>query len=153
MKKIIFVLPLIAFVHNPAIAVLALRCSCEDGTSVATGEYCPGSTVACGETGGGGTKFPGIGGSCPFDCPRESWTASFLDNYELRCAGTTLKFCEYRCKKGYYGVAKGVNNDCTACPDSGTSEAGALDITDCYKNNGSDVSGTYEYTSACYYSK
>ena len=39
---------------------------------------------------------------------------------------------EYRCSAGYYGTASAFINNCTACPDSGTSAAGSNSaITDC----------------------
>lgn len=44
---------------------------------------------------------------------------------------------------------------CTACPTPGTSAKGARKITDCYIANGttgSDSTGSYKYTSDCYYS-
>lgn len=44
---------------------------------------------------------------------------------------------------------------CTTCPTPGTSTRGAKKITDCYIANGttgSDSTGSYKYTSDCYYS-
>ncbi|MBO8407247.1 MAG: hypothetical protein IAC77_02165 [Proteobacteria bacterium] len=58
-------------------------------------------------------------------------------------------------RAGYYGDAGNYGRNCTKCPGSGTSAAGSTSITDCYMpsgSTGSDSSGTFIYTSTCYYS-
>lgn len=57
----------------------------------------------------------------------------------------------FSCNAGYYKNG----NACTLCPDGGTSASGATSITSCYIRSGttgSDSTGTYTYTSNCYYS-
>ncbi len=62
----------------------------------------------------------------------------------------------YRCADGYYGTAApSGTSGCTKCTSPGTSDAGNNSaITKCYipKNTtGSDTTGTYIYTTDCYY--
>lgn len=75
------------------------------------------------------------------------------------------------CNKGYYmydasqsssgGVTIGKTYECRRCPSSGgvygtTSAAGAESITECYLpsgTTGSDATGSFTYTSNCYYSE
>lgn len=55
------------------------------------------------------------------------------------------------CDAGEYGNGR----NCTACPEPGTSEMGATEITECYIPAGTvmtDTTGTYTYTEDCYYS-
>ena len=55
------------------------------------------------------------------------------------------------CNAGYY-LSGGL---CLTCPSGGTSAAGATSITSCYLpsgTTGSDSTGSYTYTSNCYYS-
>ncbi|MDR0741459.1 MAG: hypothetical protein LBF28_01665, partial [Rickettsiales bacterium] len=68
----------------------------------------------------------------------------------LACTSTTV----YRCASGYYGSSTTGTSGCTQCPTGGTSDAGATDATDCYASprNGTDTTGSWEYTSTCYYS-
>lgn len=68
------------------------------------------------------------------------------------CSGTT-----FTCARGYYKDG----NKCTRCPSSDgvygtTALSGATSITQCYIPSGSQMSdntGTYTYTSNCYYSE
>lgn len=77
-------------------------------------------------------------------------------NTKCRCVqcpvanSTCTSATSFRCNAGYYK-----NEDsCTACPNGGTSAAGATSITSCYLpsgTTGTDSSGTYTYTLNCYY--
>ena len=67
------------------------------------------------------------------------------------CSGGTALFS---CNAGYYRNG----TSCSRCPSSGgvygTSAAGSTKITDCYlpaSTTGSDSTGTFTYTSNCYY--
>jgi len=67
------------------------------------------------------------------------------------CNATTY----YRCAAGYWGVSKDGISGCKACPDSGTSAPGSKMQTECYLSAGgsrTDATGTYKFTSDCYYS-
>lgn len=79
-----------------------------------------------------------------------------IKNY--KCDGTYTTTTEYRCAAGYYGDAKGTSltnlTGCVQCPSGGTSVAGSTVITSCYLpswTTGSDSTGSYIYTSDCYY--
>lgn len=65
----------------------------------------------------------------------------------------------YRCAPNYYGKTTDGESGCSPCPSSGTvsgrSDGGAESITECYIPSGStgtDSSGSFTYTSKCYYS-
>lgn len=95
-----------------------------------------------------------------------SWTTvgqnrayQYRQTKDYKCDGTYTTTNEYRCAAGYYGNAKGTSvynlTGCNQCPSGGTSAAGATVITGCYLpsgTTGSDSTGTYTYTSNCYYS-
>lgn len=99
-------------------------------------------------------------GICPGGCSTTSWTA-FSTGYEQRRVGTcntTTCICmydiEFRCAAGYYGSSTNGTPGCTACPSGGTSAAGSTAQTNCYipsGQTGSDATGTYTYTSNCYW--
>lgn len=60
----------------------------------------------------------------------------------------------YICDVNYYGNpnASPLDPTCTRCPSGGyTTGTGATSITKCYVNGGSDSTGTFSYTQACYY--
>ncbi|MBN1281529.1 MAG: hypothetical protein JW985_00995 [Alphaproteobacteria bacterium] len=66
----------------------------------------------------------------------------------------------YRCYKGYFGNPTSFINGCEKCSiatgnPGATSMTGSTSITQCYIPTGyksSDYSGSFEYTSNCYYS-
>ncbi|MDE6478194.1 MAG: hypothetical protein K2L94_03010 [Alphaproteobacteria bacterium] len=58
---------------------------------------------------------------------------------------------KYRCAAGYYGTSSNGTSGCTRCPSNGNSNAGTTSITGCYITSGSDATGSYVYTSNCYY--
>ncbi len=61
----------------------------------------------------------------------------------------------YRCAAGYYGTSSNGTSGCTKCTSPGTSTAGSTSITRCYVpsgTTGSDSTGTFTYTSNCYWS-
>lgn len=76
------------------------------------------------------------------------------------CIGTATGPAQYGCEAGYYSSkGSGESMTCTLCPSLGTrrgnSEIGNVNVTGCYvpKNtNFTDESGTYHFTSDCYYS-
>lgn len=154
MKKIILIVPLVlTLATNEAKSALSLdlTCPCDDGSIVNTGEYCPGATVACGDSEGDVDPQPVT--SCPSSCPSETlWITNLSKNYRSICDKSGgIAVCEYECVQGYYGSNPIVG--CTKCPDGGISDYGATKITDCYVNSGSDESGDYEYTASCYYTE
>lgn len=67
------------------------------------------------------------------------------------CPGGT----DYLCNKGYFYNAANKITPCERCPLPGTTAGlGATDVTDCYIAAGSigrDTTGTYTYSSDCYY--
>ena len=62
---------------------------------------------------------------------------------------------QYGCDTGYYGTPTDISTGCNKCPANGTSMTlNNDDITDCFLPAGTtftDSSGTFEYTSACFY--
>ena len=78
---------------------------------------------------------------------------------------SSASYCAYACviycsagfsdSSAYRSAAFGAVEACVACPDGGTSTAGATTITQCYlpaNTNYSDSKGTYHFSSNCYYS-
>ncbi len=66
---------------------------------------------------------------------------------------------QYRCAPGYYGSSTNGTSGCTQCPSSdglyGTTDAGATAITSCHIPSGTignNITGSFTYTSNCYYS-
>ena len=100
-------------------------------------------------------------GTCD-NCYSTTWIRG-LYNIESRTVATCntqtcvcTKKTERRCSAGYYGTVGALVNSssCTQCPSPGTSAAGATSQSDCYipaGTTGSDSTGTYKYTSNCYY--
>lgn len=127
---------------------------CPDGKTSS-----PGATMAsqCTDEGNLGDTISCIG------CPTQSlsWTAA-ADGYQARCVIST---CEVRCASGYYGSASintknSTMSGCNLCPTSGgvagNSAAGSTSITGCYIPSGTsftDGTGTFSYTSNCYWSE
>ena len=150
MKKLTTCIALAA-ICSPALGIVTnpdlLACLCDDALtpSVPQGSYCPDGTY------------------CPYKCPgctNINWTSSST-GYESRLrptcdiySGNCNKTTEYRCAAGYYGNTLNGNSGCSACPRGGTSPAGSKSITSCYLPNGTsgtDSTGSYVYTSDCYY--
>lgn len=85
---------------------------------------------------------------------KQMCSASYVAS--ARCMTDTT----YKCAVGYYGSPSIFNKTCTRCPAFGdvygtTASAGAAANTNCYlpaQTTGTDTSGTYTYTSDCYYS-
>lgn len=73
-----------------------------------------------------------------------------VNNVYAACSATTKTYTA--CNAGYYLLA----GNCNACPFGGTSVANNTGtIVSCYLpsgTSGSDLTGTYIYTSNCYYS-
>ena len=99
-------------------------------------------------------------GTCD-NCYSTTWTRGVY-NIESRTVATCntqtcvcTKKTERRCSAGYYGTVALVSSSaCTQCPSPGTSAAGSTSQSDCYipaGTTGSDSTGTYKYTSNCYY--
>lgn len=92
-----------------------------------------------------------------------TWSATGTAGYEKKVTRTcSCNTCNastsYRCAAGYYGSSTNGTSGCTRCPSSGgvygTSAAGSTSVTSCYMPSGtnmSDTSGTYQFTSSCYY--
>ena len=127
---------------------------------------------------GGECSGPSTSSSCPSICSSESLYSKISTGYVAKCASigsgsAKSYYCEYSCAAGYYGTAK--NNcsvtspdmsGCTQCPSyvnalgavrTGSSTQGSnKTITSCYVGTletFSDPTGTYSYTSNCYYSE
>lgn len=118
---------------------------------------CSGSVsfYTCLSSGGSGGDV--CDGTCT-DCVSTDWTDSGTGRQIKTTATCNKSTCkctkktDYRCKAGYYGQAMMVGG-CTACPGVGTSAVGSTSITDCYVTGGHDSTGTFKYTSNCYYSE
>lgn len=70
------------------------------------------------------------------------------------CDGECIISTSYRCTAGYYGRPNASAPHCAPCPAPGTSGTGASSINECYipsGTTGSNASGTFTYTSNCYY--
>ena len=94
------------------------------------------------------------------NCKSDTSWSSYGDGYERRilreCSdSTTCKTTySYRCAAGYYGSSSNGTSGCNPCPSGGTSSAGTTSATGCYipsGTTGSDSTGTYKYTSNCYW--
>ena len=99
-------------------------------------------------------------GTCS-DCTTSAWTAGNTGYQKRTYASCNTATCvctkrtQYRCAAGYYGTSSNGTSGCTRCPSNGSSTAGATAITSCYLpsgTTGSDSTGSYTYTSNCYYS-
>lgn len=96
---------------------------------------------------------------CDSSCSGSGWTdygTGYVRKYTgvCNCNGTCDKTYSYACAAGYYGVTSNGTSGCTPCPNSGTSAQASTSITSCYLPSGtvgSDSTGTYVYTSNCYY--
>lgn len=107
-------------------------------------------------------------GTCD-DCESTEWVKG-INGIETRTQATCntmtckcTKLMQIRCSTGYYGSGMSIvgSSPCTKCPSSGgiagSSIAGSnKKITDCYipaNTSMTDGTGTYTYTSNCYYSE
>lgn len=84
---------------------------------------------------------------------RSVYTTSY-SNYTCTSTSST----QYGCAANYYTTATtpSASMTCSACPSSGKSSIGNTAITGCYipaNTTLTDTSGSYKYTSDCYYSK
>lgn len=102
------------------------------------------------------------------DCTSTSWTTALNGIHQSQtlarcideCSNTCEKTTAYRCLDGYYGTPTNTTTGCYKCPTSGglsgTSIPGQnLNINECYFPRGrsvTDSSGTYQFTSNCFYS-
>ena len=133
--------------------------SCTNSNQCQDGYYCKitsGSSGIC-------TPYPDCSDGCP-DCESTAWSA-YSTGYQKRTVATcntTMCTCskktEYRCATGYYGTTTNGKSGCTQCPPSNgisaTSDAGATLVTQCYLPSGAtgtDATGTFIYTTNCYY--
>ena len=89
-----------------------------------------------------------------------AWTAAGT-GYQSQTTGTWIchdcfnETTKYRCAAGYWGNPSNNVSGCTKCTSPGTSTAGSTSITRCYVpsgTTGSDSTGTFTYTSKCYWS-
>lgn len=104
---------------------------------------------------------PDCDGTCD-NCESTGWTkgANNTESRTVATCNTQTCICsrkvERRCAAGYYGTVGVIvsGSPCTQCPLPGTSAAGSTSQSDCYipaGTTGSDSTGTYKYTSNCYY--
>ena len=96
--------------------------------------------------------------SCPEGYEKQQISMKTVVNTSLPCCNRVsdyrgfenymLSTCiKKQCAVGTYG--DGIT--CTTCPSPGTSSSGSTKQDDCYVTGGSDVTGTFKYTSNCYY--
>ena len=141
------------------------NCTCAGGTNAGAkctvDSQCPGSI--CSNSGGGITPPTPL--CTPATCKPTTtgWgSCGFGANSYVECEATAEcvgNFCmhgqNYRCVAGAYGNPSASNKTaCAPCPSPGTSAAGSTSQSDCYipaGTTGSDSTGTYKYTSNCYY--
>ena len=135
-------------------------CECSGGTnagaSCTLNSQCPGGT--CVNVDDGGID---IGECTPETCKPsvEGWQScgSYTECEETaECVGNLcVRNKNYRCVAGAYGNPSASNKTvCAPCPSPGTSATGSTSQSDCYIPAGttsSDSTGTYKYTSNCYY--
>ena len=137
-------------------------CVCSGGTNAGAtctvDSQCPGG-ICIRDTG------PDIGKCTPETCKPTTtgWGSCGVGaNSYVECEATAEcvgNFCmhgqNYRCVAGAYGNPSASNKTaCAPCPSPGTSAAGSTSQSDCYipaGTTGSDSTGTYKYTSNCYY--
>ena len=93
------------------------------------------------------------------NCVSDSNFSSYSTGYQRKATRTCdCETCRttysYRCAAGYYGSSSNGTSGCSPCPSGGTSSAGTTSATGCYipsGTTGSDATGTYKYTSNCYW--
>lgn len=155
MKKIIIATAICGFGNH---AFAAFNC-CENvcpalvgGTSPSYDSSCTNSSICnCSGT----TETTLSGGVIEINTKKKSTKCENNTAY-AECAN----IISYKCAVGYYGTPGPLNKTCTRCPSSGgvygtTATSGATSITECYLavgTTGSDSSGSFTYTSDCYYS-
>ena len=104
-------------------------------------------------------------------CKMTEWTPSggttqslagkwvFNHNYSSAsdCAPYCVSYCtSHLSNSSFRSAVFGAVGACTACPDGGTSSAGATSVTQCYiptTTTFTDSIGTYNYSENCYYSE
>ncbi len=118
------------------------------------------------------TPDPGCDGTCD-DCENTDWENYYgsgfpkLLGYQRKVmAACNIRTCVctktyfYRCADGYYGSTLNGTSGCSQCPGdssassliTGNSIAGSNGvITQCFVEKGDDSTGSYVYTSECYY--
>ena len=140
------------------------NCTCAGGTNAGAtctvDSQCPGGICINDESGG-----IDIGKCTPETCKPTTtgWGScgSGANSY-VECEATAqcvnnvcVRGQNYRCVAGAYGTpSKSNKTACAPCPSPGTSAAGSTSQSDCYipaGTTGSDSTGTYKYTSNCYY--
>lgn len=165
---------------NPGVVY---KCDCEPSTSTPTSKVCATyMSLPCyfSGTGAGGStdyrvcSFKSLSSNpcsaCSCKTSTGSWqtaganvkrrlkvTASTSGSYS--CSGSSSY--EYGCAAGYYQTgASGGTITCSECPSlgtlKGTSAEGSTDITACYlpaNKDGTDNTGTFQFTSNCYYTR
>lgn len=115
---------------------------------------CPNRIVRCAYSNDSsyGRLFHGKVFTCPGDCASGYTKGTGVVGNVTGCNTSNqysyIKCTANACGAGYYGSA----NNCTKCPSPGTSATGTTSVTGCYATSGSDGTGTYKFTSNCYYS-
>ena len=93
--------------------------------------------------------------NCVSDSNFSSYSAGYQRKATRTCDCETCRTTySYRCAAGYYGSSSNGTSGCSPCPSGGTSSAGTTSATGCYipsGTTGSDATGTYKYTSNCYW--
>jgi len=97
--------------------------------------------------------------NCTSDADWSLGESGYLYKVSRKCnCNTCVESTLYQCAAGYYGSSTDGKSGCTQCPSSGgivgMSNAGSTEITSCYipaNLTATDSTGTYTYTSDCFY--
>ena len=99
--------------------------------------------------------------NCASDISPSDYSEGYVRTQYRQClnCSCTITSNYYSCAKGYYGIAGTTASGCTRCPSLDSASAttpsyGSSATTSCYIPSGIDItdnSGTYTFTTNCYY--
>lgn len=99
--------------------------------------------------------------NCESDLMPQPYKEGYVRSQNRQCLNCACQVTSnyYACAPGYYGTSTDGNTGCTRCPASGntygtTATYGTQSITYCYIPSNTDITddtGTYRFTSTCYY--
>lgn len=156
MNKLLIITIIVAIAHDAHAALNCCTTACLDvpiGVSVSYDASCTDNNV-CRCSGTTETELSGGVIEIKTKTKKQMCSSSYVAS--VSCTTNTT----YKCARGYYGSPTEFNKKCTRCPSSDgiygtTTSSGATKITDCYlpaQSTATDASGSYTYTSDCYYS-